>query len=518
MTSIGPYAAAGVGKPSLTRALSDTRQSLDKLLVQLSTGKVAQDYAGLGSGAATSLAMRSKLSSIASFQSTNATVDLRVKLMSQSLERLDDLGAEYKLTDPNEYMLTTGSVTIAQSQAAVDLKEAIAALNVDVNGRYLFSGRSTDVKPVISAEAMLADDGGKAGLRTVIAERKLADLGADGRGRLDVSAASGAGFTVSQESEGPFGFKITSLTSTLTNGATTGPAGSPPSISIGLTGQPNVGETVRVGLTLPDGSTEEITLTAKAADDASALGDGEFRLGATGAETVANMRASFDSALNAKASSALVAASAMQAGEEFFNVAPGAEPARVAGFDGAYATDAERVAALQSATALDSTGTAARTVSWYIGEAGADDPRATSAARVDEGVSVAYGARANETGARRVVQNLAVFSAVTFSPEDAGGKARYQELAGRVQVSLGSPATTTDIQTIAVDLASASTAIKSANSRHAIAKDLAADAISSVEDVSKEDVSLRILALQTQLQASYQVTATLSQLTLVNFL
>lgn len=518
MSSIGPYAASGVGRPSLMRALSESRGQLDDLLVQLSTGKVSQSYAGLGAGASSSLAMRSRLSAISSFEATASTVKPRVNLMAATITRLDGIAAEYKLTDPNEYTLTSGSVTIAQSQASVDLQEAIAALNLEVGGRHLFSGRSTDVKPVLSADAMLSDDGAKAGLRTVISERKLADLGADGRGRIDVSALSGSTFTVSEEASGAFGFKISSLTSEMANGVASGPTGSPPAITLGLTDQPQAGETIRVGLTLPDGSTETITLTVKAPDDTSALGEGEFRLGATAAETAENMRSSFDAALKTRASTDLVAASAMQAGEEFFNVAPGAEPARVAGFDGTYATDSDRVAALQSATGLASTGTAAKTVSWYVGETGSDDPRKSAAAMVDEGVGVAYGARANEDGPRRVIQNLAVFSAMTFSTGDADGKARYSALAERTIERLGASETATDLQTMAVDLASAATTITAAGKRHAIAKDMAQSAVAGVEDVSKEEVSLKILALQTQLQASYQVTANLSQLTLVNFL
>ena len=518
MSSIGPYAPTGIGRPSLTQALSNSRSQLDDLLLQLSTGKVSDDYAGLGSGASTSLAMRARLSTIDAYQSTAATVNTRINLMSQSLTRLDGIGAEYKLTDPNEFLLTTGSVTIAQSQAAVDLKEAIAALNLDVGGRFMFSGRATDTQPVISAEAMLADDGDKAGLRTIIAERKLADLGADGRGRLSVSDAAGGTFTVSETGAGPFGFKISSLNSTLTGGVATGPAGDPPSVTLGVTGEPLPGENVRVGLTLPDGSTEEITLTVKSPDDSSALAEGEFRAGATPEETAANMQAAFDGALKTRASTALVASSAMQAGEEFFNVPAGAEPARVAGFDGTYATDAERVAALQSATALDATDTRERTVSWYVGDDGSDDPRKTAAAKIDDGVSVAYGARADEDGPRRVIQTLAVFSAVTFSADDPDAKGRYSELAGRVVSTLGSVDTTNDIKSMTVDLAVASTAIKSAGERHTAAKDMAQDAISGVEDVSKEEVSLKILSLQTQLQASYQVTANLSQLSLVNFL
>lgn len=517
MTSIGPYAASGIGRPSLANALAKTRGDLDDLLQQLSTGRKSTSYGGLDDRKI-ALAMRSKLASISSYSATAATVNTRVNVMSKSLERLSDIGAEYRLIDPNEYQLTTGSVTVAQSQAAVDLQDAIAQLNTDIGGRYLFSGRSTDTKPVIAADAMLADAGDRAGLRTVIAERRLADLGADGRGRIDVSAVSGSSFTVSEEASGPFGVKISSLNSTLTSGVASGPAGSPPSVTLGVTGTPNAGETVRVGLTLPDGSNEEITLTVKAPDDASAPGDGEFRAGATPAETAANMQAAFDGALKKTADTALVAASALQAGEAFFNRPAGTGPARVAGFDGAYATDADRVAALQSATALDTTGTAAKTVSWYVGETGSDDPRRTSAAAVADGVSVAYGARADEDGVRKIVQNLAVFAAVTFSATDTNGQKRYSELAGRVGASLGSNATTTDIKSIATDLSVASNAIKAAGERHKALKSIAEDAVSGAEDADKDEVSLKILALQTQLQASYQVTATLKDLSLVNFL
>lgn len=518
MTTIGPYGTSGAGRPSLARSLAENRSQLDDLLQQLSSGKKASTYAGLGAGRDTALAMRAKLSQIDSWQSVGATIGVRIGIMNSALTGLENLGAEYKTIDPNEYMLTTGSVTIAQSQAAIDLQEAISRLNTDVDGRYLFAGRSTDVKPVLSADQILADDGAKAGLRTVIAERKLADLGADGRGRLDVSALAGNSFTVAQETTGPFGFKISSLSSTLTGGVATGPTGASNQITLGVAGTPQDGEQVRVGLTLPDGTTTEIVLTARSAESTAQLQDGEFRIGATPADTAANLRTSFDAALLKTADTALVAASAFQAGEEFFNVPAGAEPKRVAGFDGAYATEAARVAALQNATSLDSTGTADLTVDWYQGEDAGDDPRKTAAAQIDQGVSVAYGARANEDGSRRIVQTLAVFSAMSFTEADANGQARYSELAQRTIATLGSTATTADIKTMAVDLASANKAIKTAGERHDAATFVAENTLAGVENVDKDEVTLKILALQTSLQASYQATAMLRELSLVNFL
>jgi len=42
--------------------------------------------------------------------------------------------------------------------------------------------------------------------------------------------------------------------------------------------------------------------------------------------------------------------------------------------------------------------------------------------------------------------------------------------------------------------------------------------LADVETVSKEEVAVQILALQTQLQASYETTSILSKLTLTNYL
>ncbi|MFD1703798.1 hypothetical protein ACFSCV_12375 [Methylopila henanensis] len=517
MSTIGPYSATGVGRPSLARTLSETRSQLDDLLTQLATQKKSSTYAGLGAGRTTSLAMRARLEAIESYDSVGKTVSTRINMMSTALTAISNLGSEYKTVDPNDFQLTSGGVSIQQAQARTDLQEAISYLNTEIDGRYLFSGRSTDVKPVLSADKILADDGEKAGLRTVIDERRLADLGSDGRGRIDVSELAGGAFSVSEEASGPFGLKIASLSSTMTGATATGPEGDPAAITLGVSGAPNDGEQIRIGLTLPDGTSTEITLTARV-DPSATLQGGDFRVGATPEETAANMRAAFDAALAKTADTALVAASAMQAGEEFFNTPAGAEPARVAGYDGAYASDAERIAALQNASGLTTTGTAARTVDWYQGEDAGDDPRNTAAATVADGVTVGYGARANEDGTRRLVQTLAVFSSMTFSSSDANAQARYSALASRTATTLGSAEATADVKTIATGLAGANSAIKAASERHTAAKAIAEDAISGVEAVDQEEVSLKILSLQTSLQASYQVTSTLRQLSLVNFL
>ena len=64
----------------------------------------------------------------------------------------------------------------------------------------------------------------------------------------------------------PFGLKIAAVSSTLTGATVTGPSGSPVSFSVDLNGaNPNNGDKLSVKFTLPDGSTEQIDLTASTA-------------------------------------------------------------------------------------------------------------------------------------------------------------------------------------------------------------------------------------------------------------
>ena len=65
---------------------------------------------------------------------------------------------------------------------------------------------------------------------------------------------------------------------------------------------------------------------------------------------------------------------------------------------------------------------------------------------------------------------------------------------------------------------SAQTALDRAKDRHQSTKDYLTTTLSGVQNVTTEEVATQILALQTQLQASYQVTSMLSKLTLTNYL
>jgi len=74
------------------------------------------------------------------------------------------------------------------------------------------------------------------------------------------------------------------------------------------------------------------------------------------------------------------------------------------------------------------------------------------------------------------------------------------------------------IQDIQTDLANAQTTMSTASSLQTQTQSSLQDIVSQVETVSPDQVATQILALQTSLQASYQTTSMLSQLSLVKFL
>jgi hypothetical protein len=172
---------------------------------------------------------------------------------------------------------------------------------------------------------------------------------------------------------------------------------------------------------------------------------------------------------------------------------------------------------LGTATTLVS-GTPANTVQWYTGESGPGSARATTMARVDQSVTVQYGARANESAIRSQLQALAVFAAVTTSASNPNAALQVSALSQRTAQNLANQPGQQTIQDIQSDFATAQQTMKDATTRQTQTQGMLQGIIDQAESVSPDQVASQILALQTALQASFQTTSMLSQLTLTKFL
>jgi flagellin-like hook-associated protein FlgL len=495
-----------IGARSLlyVRFLGSLRSQLDDLQRQLGTGQKSKDYAGLGLDRGLSVALRSQLSMLSSFEDTITSVGVRLEVGQSVLTRIAAIGSQVRGAALSSlFDLNGGGQTVDQTAAASTLDEVFALLNSQVGNRYLFSGRATDAPAAAPLDDILNGDGTRAGFKQVMAERLQADLGAGGLGRLAITR-TGATVSIAEDvAASPFGFKIDGISTSVTGASVNGPAGSPPSQSISFAGSaPSAGQTVTVRLSLPDGSSETITLTAT---NSATPGPNEFTIGAGNGATAVNLRNALTAAVTTLAQTSLRAASAMAAAEDFFNVDDSQPPQRVAG------------PPFNTATALVD-GTAANTVTWYTGEGGADAARTTAVARVDASMSIAYGMRANEQGFRSVIQALAVFSTATFSETDPNSSAAYAAFQQRVAKELSGGPGRQKVMDIAAELGGAQATLGAAKERHRQTEASLTDLLQSIEGVKLEEVGAQILALQTNLQASLQTTALLYRTTLLNYL
>ena len=160
----------------------------------------------------------------------------------------------------------------------------------------------------------------------------------------------------------------------------------------------------------------------------------------------------------------------------------------------------------------------ANTVKWYQGNDGPGSARSTAMARVDDSVTVQYGAQADEDAIRRQLQAIAVFGTFSTSPTGQYSGGQVSALSQRVTQALTQQPGQQRIEDIQTDIAMAQNTMKDASTRQTQAKAQLQTIIDQAESASPDQVASEILSLQNALQASYQVTSNLAQLSLVKFL
>lgn len=487
---------------ALRQSINEMRAQFDDLQRQLATGLKTDSYAKLGTDRNTVLSLSHQLSQLSAYTNTISKTGMRIEVMADALTRVNSIASETKTTLASSgFELVNGKQTGAQVQAAMQLDEMVNLMNLQVEDRYLFGGVDTQTRPVALPTEILNGTNGKAGLKQFIDERAQADLGADGRGRLTLGTV-GATVSLGEDADpSVFGFKLSDVSSTLDNATVTGPAGSPPTLDVEFTGLPAAGQKIAIGLTLPDGTTTTISLKATTTSPA---GKGEFTIGADADATATNFQAALDGAIQEQAQTGLKAASAVEAADNFFDYAAGGAPQRVTGPDFATAT------ALTDASEDD-------TVFWYRGDlSGTAGNNFT--AQIDEGRQISFGARADQAAIRDMMKSSALLSAVEYSDEnDATQETAYKELTGRVSQVLNFKGVQS-LESIVTGLGLAASTLSKTQDRHDLVMASANELMGDIQQADPYEVGVKLTTLQTQLQASYQVTAMLSQMSLVNFI
>ncbi|MGH6702334.1 MAG: flagellar protein, partial [Bradyrhizobium sp.] len=132
--------------------------------------------------------------------------------------------------------------------------------------------------------------------------------------------------------------------------------------------------------------------------------------------------------------------------------------------------------------------------------------------------TVDFGAQANEQAIRTQLQNIAVFAALKASPTGTNAAAQISALSQSIAANLTPQPGQQSIANIQTDFANAQTEIQAATARQTQTQTMMQNMIDQTENVSTDQVASELLAVQNSLQASYQATSMLSQLSLVRYL
>ena len=310
----------GPGGSLFGQAVQNLNNQLTTLSTQLATGEKSTTYSGIGVGEGFAIAARSQLAAISAFTDTITNVNTTINAANTALQSLSKISGQVQsdAASTPQNLSSTGQ-TIAQQNALTELGSIVGILNTQVGDRFIFSGSAIDTPSVADVNTILNGNGTQAGLKQVIAERAQAD-GTTGLGRLAITQPTATSVSVAEDAAGsPFGLKLSSVSSSLTGATVTGPSGSPAGISISLgASNPNPGDQVTINFNLPDGTTDFVKLTASNTTPPPA---GSFAIGATSAATAANLNAALNTAIGKLANTSLVAASAVEAGHDFFDPA-----------------------------------------------------------------------------------------------------------------------------------------------------------------------------------------------------
>jgi hypothetical protein len=292
--------------------------------------------------------------------------------------------------------------------------------------------------------------------------------------------------------------------------------GAAASTALTVNGLPNDGDTVTVTLGLRDGTKTTLTLTARTTSDGT--DPSVFVIGADAATTATNLQAALSSTVQGSATTTLAASSAVLAAKDFFAGTKSAAfaPRRVDATNGGFLSNP-----------------AGKTMIWYKGDESLTDPRGTATAQVSSGLAVDIGAQANEAGIRNAITGVAILASEEFASTKSlsdttlsaadrtqalNERNRYTAMADRVTTLFKPAQDDQGITQVAAELSLASAQIGNAKTQNGALRAQFQNTIDGTQLISTEEVATKILSVQSQLQASYQVTSMLSKLSLVNFL
>ena len=229
----------GYGSTVLGQSVRNLNDQLTTLSAQLTTGKKATTYAGMGVNEGFAIAARAQLSNISAFTDTMTKINTTISVANTALQSLVDIGSagaerRRRLLAGAQQLRTDHRATERGGAARIDAGNSQHAVRRPLHllrrrDRHAFGDRRRyAVERQRRAGRIEAGDSRTPAGRSRQRPRPAGDFGAGH------DADFGGARTISPS---VFGLKLNSVSSSLTGATVTGPTGSPPAVSINVARQ-----------------------------------------------------------------------------------------------------------------------------------------------------------------------------------------------------------------------------------------------------------------------------------------
>jgi flagellar hook-associated protein 3 FlgL len=129
----------------------DAQKRLNLGQLQISSGKKSEQYSGVAADARRIVNIETSHIRTSQFISNNKLIDQRLQTMETSVAQIFQVATEYKTLVINALNADNSQDLAMPLQTQSLLDEVSALLNVEQDGRYLFAGTRTNVRPVDQA-------------------------------------------------------------------------------------------------------------------------------------------------------------------------------------------------------------------------------------------------------------------------------------------------------------------------------------------------------------------------------
>jgi flagellar hook-associated protein 3 FlgL len=132
-----------------------THTQLDTLTNQVSTGLIANNYAGLGSGASVSLNLRPQINNLQTWQNNIDAATGRMSVAQSALTQIQSVASNFYAQLGNLNGLNASAVDTIAASARNALQQVAGLLDTQDGGSYVFAGQDAGNPPVPDPDNVL---------------------------------------------------------------------------------------------------------------------------------------------------------------------------------------------------------------------------------------------------------------------------------------------------------------------------------------------------------------------------